>query len=265
MAGFHDVDAGTLNQFHRRLAEACMTSEEVQAVVGAAGLAETMVLALRAKRQANLIHGLFTPPEEQIAYLKRLNRELGWGFTYEDFNSLPKSPEFTDKKLVAVVLTVRLPDHEGTSGLQRTFDEVYNAAGKRQKTCWRYNGLLSDSEHLRLLGQREHKAGLSWVRINLGANNGRSTEVVRNEAGTDTRLPEAELLSCALMHPHWVRAMNGSDVQYVDIAGYEVSVPGYLPWLVVPGMNFSADNGRLWLRADDCRVKNYDWGVPVFV
>lgn len=184
--------------------------------------------ALVVHQKPLLINGIFAPPEVQVENVRRWNDEQqGWGFSDENFASLAEAPEWPDgeeAKLVAVVLVPYL------ATVQQTFDELWQVAATQQPNSWRWAELHSDPDHLRLLSGIEHKPGLQWEVIDLGANwdrrDGISPESVR-DPGTS---PHAGCLAAAAHHPKWVQAMDGEKVPFIWLPAYEVTVTGRDPW-----------------------------------
>ncbi len=211
--------------------------------------------------------GLFVSPEQQVENLRRWNDQYGWGFTEEDFESLPDAPD-SPGGLIAVVLvpylgtgTVRSSsiDISEIGGVQRTFDALWQVAGSQQPNAWRWDGMKSDKEHLRLLEGIEHPTGLRWEVIDLGANRGTASADVR----TADDSPHAGILAAAAHHPQWVQAMDGDKVPYVDLPGYQVTVDGDEPWRYVPYLGWARIYRGVGLGArwDDYRRPSD--GVPV--
>ncbi len=197
-----------------------------------------------------LIHGLFTPVEAQLTRVCELNIERGWGFTDEDFEVAEQSvPEWPDGKLVAVVLVPYLPDGNGMGGVERTFEELWQVAATAQEEGWRWDDGYGKAglDRLRLLKGIEHPAKdkpvLRWEVIDLGCNRNRRPVDVRDPKTS----PHAGILASAMLHPEWVKAMDGDKVPYVWAPGYEVSARNYYPWQSVPSLYFHRSARRLEL------------------
>ncbi len=206
---------------------------------------------------ARLVHGLFTPVEQQIALVRARNVERGWGFMEPDFEELAAPPTWPKDRLTAVVLVPYLGDQGEVKGVQRTFDELWIWAASRQEDSWRWDGLKSDPEHLRLLSGIEHKPGLRWEVIDLWGHLDSSPVEVRKSDES----PHAGVIAAAALHPNWIA---GNFVLYVWIPGYEVNVPFHVPWRYVPYVYFSRDGRRVGLYARDCGNAYSGWAVPRF-
>jgi len=214
-----------------------------------------------------LVHDLWTPPNRQIELVKKWNAERYWGFTDEDFANLGNPPHFADNRLMAVVLEICLPGvgKEVTTigGIQRTFDELWSLTTSRQHASWRWESVLSDPEHLYLHGDREHQPGLNWRVVDFGANQRQSTLNVCQQQ--DGPFPAEVVLSAGAIHDQWVRSMDGVNVPYVDMPGYELTVPGSDPRQRVPYLSFDSGNHEVKLNASRRGGAYDDWAVPVFV
>ncbi len=193
-----------------------------------------------------LIHSLFTPISAQLTRVRELNSEHGWGFTEDDFATAEQSvPEWPSSNLVAVTLVPYLPDANGMGGIERTFQELWKVAAAVQETSWRWDGYdKAGPDRLRLLKGIKHPAQskpvLRWEVIDLGCN--------RNCKSIDVRSPEtsphAGILASAMLHPNWVKAMDGEKVPYVFVPGYKTNASGEDPWQSVTVLSFGR-NGRL--------------------
>lgn len=217
-------------------------------------------------------HSLFAPVEAQLALVRKCNAEREWGFTEEDFRHAEHNiPSWPEDRLVAVVLVPYLTDkrnREGEtlmSGIQRTFLELPEVTTTEQKMDWRWRAGEADSgpDHLRLHEGIQHRPGLRWEVIDLGANwnkeDGLSPEKARSP-----RSAHAGILAAAALHPNWVKAMDGKNVPFVWISGYECSAPemdkGRL-WGRAPGLFFGQEDGKLglsecWIEKCNPRLAN---------
>lgn len=199
----------------------------------------------------DLVHGLFASAREQIVLVRKWNAERQWGFTEADFERVAENiPAWPEDRLVALVLVPYLPEKKGISGIERAFQELWLLAGAQQKNRSRWDGYeKAGPERLRLHEGIEHQPGLRWEVIDLGANwdkdNGISPEEIRG-----SKSPHAGILAAAALHPSWVCAMDGREVPYVWIPGYEVTVPGFgASWTDVPRLWFLRSVARVYLYA----------------
>jgi len=201
--------------------------------------------------------GWFISPAEQLELVKARNFERNWGFTAEDFFPLGEPPAWPDGDLCAVVLAPALKT------LQETLEEAWLWAAEVQENNRRWDALLSDEKSLRLFTGKEHKRGLSWRVVDLGANwdkqNGIAPKDVRNP-----KSPDCEILIAAALFPNWIQAMDGVNVPYVWIPGLEVSVSGDPAWSDVPSLNWHRDDHEVGLNAAHCELRHRLWAVPAF-
>lgn len=199
---------------------------------------------------------LFTPPERQVERVRAWNTAANWGFTEQDFAKLGEPPAWPEGRLVAIVLDIQLE----TS--QRTFEEAWDIIEGVHPNSWRWDQIQADEEHLRLYPGCSHQRNLSWRVIDLGANRDRKPQDVRSEMKPEL-LPHSALLWAAALHPNWVQAMNGNDVPFVFLAGYQLTIPGYQPWAHVPRLNWARMSREVWLNALFAGLRSPSWGVPV--
>ncbi|MFA6252904.1 MAG: hypothetical protein WCV69_01380 [Patescibacteria group bacterium] len=204
--------------------------------------------------ECDLIHGMFATPAQQLSMVKVLNVQHCWGFTDEDFIKLGQAPvPANTTRLTVVILEVCLDT------VQRTFDTAWQLAASKQPNSSRLGGLLSDSEHLRLLSG-QHSRGLKWRIVDLGANQNRKSVDVRDSVQS----PAAAILWMAYYSPKWVSAMNGKDIPYVFLPGYEACAPIFLDWQFVPCFGWDADMRQFWLRTFHLGSQCDEWAVPAF-
>ena len=257
MASLSTNTDGEITEFKGRLACAGFTAEIVREVNTGDDneLAKLMYETLMRHPRFALVHGLFTSPEKQIEKVRAWNKEFGWGIPDEAFAAAEKSvPVWPEEKLVAVVLVPYLADKTNedetvTSGLERTFHELWARAKAEQDGSWRWDGYdKAGPERLRLHKGIEHKVGLRWEVISLGSQRNKKPCDVRSAKSS----PHAGILAAAALHPQWVKSMDGDKVPYAWIPGYEVSVPDDDPWTDVPHLGFDRDCREIGL--------SYGWG-----
>jgi hypothetical protein len=269
MASLSTATDGQITEFKGRLARAGFSAEIIREVNTGDGneLAEVMFEALMRHPRFTLVHGLFTTTGKQIARVREWNKEFGWGISDEAFAEAEKPvPAWPEEKLVAVVLVPYLADKANedetvTTGLERTFHELWMRAKAEQDANWRWDGYdKAGSDRLRLHKGIEHKVGLRWEVIDLGCNRNKKPMDVRSSKSS----PHAGILAAAALHPNWVKSMDGDKVPYVWIPGYEVQVPGERPWASVPHLYFDRDNRRIQLDYSWCVYCSSYWAVPSF-
>ncbi|MDO8463087.1 MAG: hypothetical protein Q7S96_02340 [bacterium] len=229
--------------------------------IGEGRFAQDPASALVLPQRPPLIHGMFANLETQIANMRKWNERRRWGFTSADF-VLGDPPAWPDDRLVAVVLVPYLPDHKGVTGIQRTFDELWEVTSRRQPNRDRWSEVRSDPQHLTLLDGITHTPGLRWEVIDLGANWDKQNGIAPNTVRSPASSPHAGILAATAHHPRWVRKMDSTTVPFVWAPGYRLAVPGRVPR--VPIVGWSRDERLVHLRAlwDDRRVPDY--AVPRF-
>lgn len=242
MANLFTLGFGKVSDLIGKLAEAGLTAEMAEEVRKNPALAEAIVNSLKAQPVFTLVHGLFTHPETQIVRVREWNKEFGWGIPDEAFAEMEKSvPAWPEDKLIAVVLVPYLADKTNadetvTSGLERTFHELWARAEAKQDANWHWGGYdKAGPDKLRLLKGIEHKPGLRWEVIDMGCNRNQKPVNVRNPE----KSPHAGVLASAMLHPQWIKSMDGENVPYVWAPGYEVNVSGEGPWQGVPRVDFN--------------------------
>ena len=215
----------------------------------------------------DLVHGLFTPILAQIVRVRELNAEYGWGFTDEDFTAVKKTlPKWPDGKLVSVALVPYLPEKDGMGGVDRTFQELWKVTASMQQANWRWSGYDRVGQNaLRLRNGIEHPAKskpvLRWEVIGLNCNRNCKPIQTRNSESS----PHAGILAAAMLHPEWIKVMDGDSVPYVWAPGYEVNVSIENKWQHVPDLIFIRDESRVELDCSWCSYCNCSWSVPSFI
>lgn len=203
--------------------------------------------------------GLFISAAEQLELVKQRNQERGWGFAEEDFAALGEPPAWPEGELCAVVLDAPL------ATVEQTFEQAWQCVASVYEDKWRWEALLSDAEHLRLLPSIQHKRGLRWRIVDLAANwdkqNGLTPAAIRPQSGD---WPSSAILWAASYFPQWVQAMDGVNVPYVWISGYQATVSGDPAWSFVPGLSFDRGDRRVRLSALGAGDRHSRWAVPCF-
>jgi hypothetical protein len=232
----------------------------VESVIRRPSLADGVVSYLR-EQLAPSRPELFVSLEVQLANVRNWNKMRGWGFTDADFEAIDLTPS-ERSGLVVDVIAVYLPDEGNTSGVQRTFEELWDIASSLQPGKWRWEELKSDKKHLRLLDGIEHKPGIRRVTIDLGANwdpkDGIRPIDVR---GSDS--VHAEALAAAAHFPDWIQAMDGEHIPYVWMPGYQVTLPGAEAWRNVPYLHWYSLNRGVLLCALWGGNRRYGWACAV--
>lgn len=228
---------------------------------------------------------MFVPPRTQLINLCRWNAARGWGFSEDDISQLereiPAEPESTDDgklQLKARVLEIHLPDGpDGTPGVRRTFDELWEIVVREQgmRPCHLFG--LAPKARIALSPGDEHAAGLRWRVIDLGHGWPAAGTERRGPRGTAPRSlpsgaerPHAGLLAAAAHFPMWLRRMDGKHVPYVWLPGYELlGMPHAIPPMrdrVVhhPVLASEGAEGKVFLYFHWDHVPFGDYAVPTY-
>ncbi|MFA6161317.1 MAG: hypothetical protein WC766_04015 [Patescibacteria group bacterium] len=240
---------------------------KLKKLLGNDELMEAWVKRLDEFPEFQLVHGLFTKPEAQIVRINELRHERDWGIPDEWLNMAEKSvPKWPENELVSVNLVPYLhdkKDDEGRimmSGLERTFHELWDVAAKQQHASYRWDGYDKAGPDRLQLHKGVHRVSLRWEVIDLGCNRNKKPMDVRNAKSS----PHAGILAAAVLHPNWVKSMDGDKVPYVFAPGYEVQVPDEKPWASVPYLYFGSDSRGIQLDYSWCDECSSSWAVPSF-
>jgi len=268
MASFSaEVSVSQCAEFFSRFGRFGGDKEKLQKLLGNDELMQWWLEKLAEYPGPQLIHSLFTPIEAQLTRVRELNSERGWGFTDEDFAAAEASvPNWPSGKLVAVTLVPYLPDGDDIGGVERTFQELWQVSASLQHANWRWDGYdKAGPDTLRLLKGIKHPAKdkpvLRWEVIDLGCNRNRQPVDIRNPETS----PHAGILASAMLHPEWIKAMDGDKVPYVWAPGYEVNVSGENPWQLLPILYFARSARKIKLGCDWHDGCNSDWSVASLV
>jgi len=222
--------------------------------------------------RAGMNESFFVPVAEQLANVRRWNAERGWGFTDADFDAVDTTPAVHATPLMADVVAVYLPATEGPEaggagtgtidGVRRTFEELWAVASAGVPENWSWRQHLEGPRPVRLLPGGKHVPGIRRVTIDLGAGwnpveGARAIEIRgRNSAG-------AEVLAAAAHFPAWLQAMEGVNVPFVYLGGYQVSHPENEAWRHVPCLSWNEFLGRVNLMDHWADHHQRRWAVPV--
>lgn len=209
-----------------------------------------------------VVDDLFVSSAQQLANARRWNTKYSIGFTDEDFARLGPSP-MVGEGFVRPVLVMYLPnekaDKRGKVKEDETFELWWKIAASVHPDKYRWPGVKSDSDHLRLLNGITHPGKcLRWEVIDLAANRDEKPRDVRSSQTS----PHAGILAAAAHFPKWVQAMHGKTVPYVSIAGYELNVPDCGGWTGVPFLHWDAVFRQVKLYAFYAVFHDGSWAVP---
>lgn len=177
---------------------------------------------------------LFVPLTEQLANVRRWNEDREWGLTEAELTGLDLTPRSHADPLVVDLIAVYLDemylgDDEGVlDGVRRTCHEMWGVATERQLNTWCWDWLRDAYESrpkpVRLLPGIVHRPGVRRVTVDLGAHwvPGRH---IRPRGIRGPTSAHAEILAAAAHFPRWARAMDGTSVPFVWLAGYQITYP----------------------------------------
>lgn len=155
----------------------------------------------------------------QISIAKQLNIRHRWGFAASDFHLLDYLDEFvpateTEMPLVAIYL----PEKDGISGVQRTFDELWEAAilpdGYVKS---RADYISSNPSCLSLVEGIIHKPGIEIVGFD---PNTTYLDISYFKNDESKWLASSEILSANIMFENWVRQCDGMKKFFPEFGGY---------------------------------------------
>jgi len=221
-------------------------------------------VAIDAIDRSDMNERLFIPVADQLANVRRWNDERGWGFTDADFDAVDITPVVHAEPLVVDVVAVYLPEKDGVDGVRRTFEEVWEAASQGAPDNWSWRQFIAGPRPVRLLPGGTHTPGIRRLTVDLGAGwdpvaGARAIEI-RGRASA-----AAEILAAAAHFPEWVQAMEGVNVPFVYLAGYQVSHPENEAWRHVPCLSWNEFLGRINLMDHWADHHQRRWAVPVVV
>jgi hypothetical protein len=168
---------------------------------------------------------MFSSLRTQLANVREWNEERRWGFSADDLNSVDLTPRVENKPLVVDLIAVYLTGDAELNGVRRTCHELWTVAAEQQPHTWSWEshwGKWKDYiKPVRLLNGIVHRPGIRRVTVDLGAyfEPGRH---LRPSSVRSQYSAHAEVLAAAAHFPRWIRAMDGKNVPYTWISGYEV-------------------------------------------
>ena len=250
-------------EFFARFGRCGGTMKMLKRLNGDGELMAWLVNQLRTRPEFALVHGVFTKTDDILTNFQARCVEKGIEFTKFSWIGSQTPPEFTDDHEVVVVLDATLDT------LQNTFEFAWAWTVDGQDDSWRWDGVLSGSQHLRLLSDErsldaegDHSSflpwTLSWRKIKLNTNIGKCSKDVRN--------PETSL-GCALLwmsaeHPERIKAIEYKARFGFWIAGLKNTAPGGEPFADVPYVSFRRDDRRVGLGANPADRSNDNLAVP---
>ncbi len=152
---------------------------------------------------------------------------------------------------------------------EKNVEMWWRAFTANQPNVWRWAGLKTDAEHLRLHPEaHEYQPGIHRIRINLVANwepqNGRSVLQIRERAAVSGEtLAHAEVLAAYAVHDELLRQQDGENLPYADMAGFESTMPGCRPWTHVPCLSWDGVGREVGLYTYWAGHVSRYWAGPV--
>jgi hypothetical protein len=136
-------------------------------------------------------------PDDQIANVKRWNRDRRWGFSdHEIAVAATKVASLPSPDPLRVRLPVLVPY---LVSVGRTFEELIGIMANPHSPTRRDERLTSGAEGLRLLPGTVHSRGLAWEVIGLQSNHGAAPATCQGENSA-----HAGVLAAACHLPGWV-------------------------------------------------------------
>lgn len=223
-----------------------------------------------AAREAQLVvrppEILFAPLPEQLANVRRWNQERQWGLSAGDLHSVDLTPRAGNDPLIVDLIAVYLRDSADMSAVQRTCHELWTVATEQQPHSWSWDWYGDRWEQrpkpVQLIAGLVHRPGIRRVTIDLGANF-EPGRYVRPSAVRSSDSAHAEILAAAAHFPRWIRAMDGKNVPYTWLSGYEVLIRGRpTPWRL-PALSWSNLRHTMSLTAAWANHSYSGWATPI--
>ena len=196
---------------------------------------------------------LFATPEEQIKQLLEISDVLWKDITItekaiRDLGDPPRAPVSDRDGLYCVVLLSETGDALET--FKRNWDACVYI---HNPNTWKWDELLFTQKGVR--ARKDAKPapiGLRWAVAELGrAFRGGKVSDVRRILDRQGRMGIGqELPLIGALHPNWVKAMNGSDIPYVNAPDLEVAPNAQDVFTCAPCLFFECDDHQVGLSAE---------------
>jgi hypothetical protein len=206
---------------------------------------------------------LLSSLDDQFQRIREFNHEF-WG------NALP--PAALDNVDTATDHVQSVDDlevlHVELGSPATTLDLWWTVIAQTQPRSSRWLGAVLDDEHLRLAESAAHYApGIHRVRINLVANwcpaTGRTVAQARAQARSRGQwLAHSEALAAFGLHPALLERVDGDALPFVDLAGFELRVPGDSSWNLCPSVYWPRGGRRVDMDVYFADGIGYDWAAP---
>jgi hypothetical protein len=211
---------------------------------------------------------IFASLPEQLGNVRRWNEERRWGFSANDLHSVDLTPRAGNDPLVVDLIAVYLGANAEMSGVQRTCHELWTVAAQQQPHSWSWDWYVDRWEQrpkpVWLVDGLVHRPGIRRVTVDLGAHF-KPGRYVRPSTLCSPNSAHAEVLAAAAHFPRWIRAMDGQDVPYTWLSGYQVVIRGRpAPWRL-PALSWSNLRRTMSLTAAWRNHSYSGWASPVCV
>lgn len=265
MARLATIEKGQWDQFDR-MVSGTVLAEEISKLVQHPDVWDMMLQQMREHPVFKLIHGVFNTQVDVLAAFKARCVDKGIDFGMFSWVGPKAAPDFDpDDPETVVVLDATL----GT--LKATFEFAWEWTVDGQDAKWRWDGMLSDADKLRLLSdERPDDAEgdspdfkpwtLSWRRIKLDTHVGKKPGDVRNP----TSSPGCALLFVAAEHPARIKATDYKTRFGFWLAGLKCTAPDESPWQSVPDLGFGRGSREVGLGCGSRADCDPGWAVPSF-
>ncbi len=209
---------------------------------------------------------MFASLPEQLGTVRRWNEERRWGFSAGDLHSVDLTPRAGNDPLVVDLIAVYLGDNDEMSGVQRTCHELWTVAAQQQPHSWSWDWYRDRWEQrpkpVWLVDGLVHRPGVRRVTVDLGAHFAPG-RYVRPSTVRGQDSAHAEVLAAAAHFPRWVRAMDGKDVPYTWLAGYEVLIRERPAPDRLPALSWSNFRRTMSLTAAWANHAYSGWATPI--
>lgn len=190
----------------------------------------------RIDRQA--FNALMVPPVPQV--FSTPEEILGRFSYYAGFQDWPVTDLLDQLKQTMPTDHVSSLDHLLTldvwlGDLPTTFEALADWIKHEQKIIdngyWRYDGLKSDAEHLRLVDPKRYgkTPSVKWVELDMTANRGSAPKDVRDDGSAGL-----QVMTAFAVHPNYPPAIDYEAIPGAWAAGLQANIPGYEAWTDVP-------------------------------
>lgn len=242
MPHFSNLRDGEVTEFKRIVAK-LFSAEDIRKINKEPRLARVMYDAYQQDPVSRLIHDVYNPTSDVLEAAKSRCAEKGIEFNKLHWIGIEQAPDFdTNDPETVVVLDITLDTP------QATFEFAWGWAVEGQEGSWRWKGMLSDIDKLRLLEGSEEFQPFTrrWRRIKLNTNVGKKPVDVRSPQAS----PGIALIFVAAQHPARVKAIDYEKRFGWYVPGLECTTPDGGPWQYVPYVGFICGDRRVLLDAD---------------